>query len=165
VALMVIGGMTMSQGFLHSIDNTSNNIQVISQRDEEIMRTNIDVLTANQTASNQLRIVIQNDGQTKLASYNQWDVIVNYFDAVGNGHVTWLPYTTESPGDNQWTLQGIYIDVGGQSPEVFNPSMLDPEEQMIIDCRLSPPVGHSTTNLVTISTPNGVTVSKTFAGY
>ena len=40
IALMVIGGMTMSQGFLTSVDTTSAALEELGVRDEEIMRTN-----------------------------------------------------------------------------------------------------------------------------
>jgi hypothetical protein len=167
IALMVVGGMTMSRGFLASIDNTSNNIQAVSQRDEEIMRTNIQVLSAEQSASNQLEVAIRNIGQTKLTNMEKWDVIVHSNDASVQSHVTWLPYVDSSPGDNEWTLEGIYIDSDpmNQVPEYFEPGILNPEEEMVLECRLDPPVGEGTMNLVSISTPNGITVSKSFSGY
>jgi archaellum component FlaF (FlaF/FlaG flagellin family) len=164
VALMVIGGMTMSQGFLRSIDNTSANITVISQRDQDIMRTNITALSACQTAADTVEVSLQNCGQTKLASFDKWDIIVHSTDAEGRKYVTWLPYTGGDPGDNQWHIKGIYIDAGAGLPEAFEPGILNPDEEIIIECRLNPPVGPGTINLISISTPNGITVSKTFTG-
>jgi hypothetical protein len=166
VALMVIGGMTMSQGFLHSVDNTSNNIQVISQRDEEIMRTNILVLSAGQGTADKVDVRVRNTGQTKLARYEQWDIIVHYRDSEGGDHLTWLPYSAAGLGDNQWNFTGIYYtDSGGEHPEAFDPGILNPDEEIEIECKLNPPVGEDTINLVSVSTPNGITVSKAFSGY
>jgi hypothetical protein len=165
IALMVVGGMTMSNGFLSSIDNTSANIETISQRDEEIMRTNILVLVTNQTAPDTLVVSLRNNGQTKLGSFNKWDIIVHYRGSSGLDYVTWLPYTESSPGNNQWNVRGIYMDSSSMTPEVFEPGLLNPDEEMLIGCKLSPPVGPDTVNLVCISTSNGVTTSKPFSGY
>jgi hypothetical protein len=165
MALMVIGGMTMAQGFLRSIDDTSANISEISERDREIMRTNISILDASQSANNTLAVNLSNIGQTKLAAYDKWDVIVHSTDAGGISHVTWLPYTDSGLNNNEWQLEGIYIDAEAKTPEVFDPGLLNPEEEMVINCQLDPPVGPNTTNMVSISTPNGITVSKTFSGY
>jgi hypothetical protein len=167
IALMVIGGMTMSQGFLHSIDNTSSNIQVISQRDQNIMRTNIQVLVAYQSAADLLDVSLRNSGQTKLANFDNWDVIVHYRGNDAQDHVTWLPFNPNVNGliVNQWGLKGIYIDSSLQSLEVFDPGIFNPDEEMIIECKLSPPAAPNTINLVSVSTPNGITVSKSFAGF
>jgi archaellum component FlaF (FlaF/FlaG flagellin family) len=165
VALMVIGGMTMSQGFLSSVDTTTSNIQVLSQRDEEIMRTNIEILSATQTAADTLLVTIKNNGQTKLAVFEKWDVIVHIQDSLGERYVTWLPYDGVSPGNNEWSVQGIYMDSGGNVPEAYEPGIVNPDEEVVVISKLNPPVGVSTINLVSVSTPNGVTVSKTFSGY
>jgi hypothetical protein len=165
VALMVIGGMTMSQGFLTSVDATTNNIQTLSQRDEEIMRTNISILDASQTFDSVLQVSVKNCGQTKLAGFEKWDVIVHTQDGTGQRRVTWLPYDGVSPGDNEWGVQGIYQDSAVSIPEAFEPGIVNPDEEVVIECKLDPPVGENTINLVSISTPNGVTVSKTFDGY
>lgn len=165
VALMVIGGMTMSQGFLSSVDSTTNNIQALSQRDEEIMRTNISILEATQNNEDTLLVTVKNNGQTKLADFEKWDVIVQSEDADNETHVNWLPFDESAPGNNEWSVQGIYMDSGGTAPEIFEPGIVNPDEGLVIICQLDPPVGEGTVNLVSVSTPNGITVSKTFVGY
>jgi hypothetical protein len=165
VALIVVGGMTMSRGFLSSMDNTSANIDVISQRNQEIMRTNISVISASQTNPNTLEVSLRNTGQTKLTDFGKWDVIVHHTDFEGNYSVTWLPFSSSSPGNNQWTVDGIYSDAAHHTAEVFEPGIFNPDEEMVIRGKLDPLVGPGTPNWVLITTPNGVTVSKTFTGY
>lgn len=165
IVLMVIGGMTMSQGFLHSVDNTSNNYQVLSQRDQDILRTNVSILSTTQGTSDSLEVSLRNDGHTKLTNFDRWDIIVFYHDASNNNHATYLSYTSSDLGNNQWKLVGIYVDASALSPEIFDPGILDPDEEMIIQCQLNPPAGLNTTNLISISTPNGVKATKTFTGY
>ena len=129
------------------------------------MRTDISIVSANQTAPNLVQVTLSNSGQTKLADFNEWDVILNYYDSDGRDHVEELLYTTGALNDNQWDLQGIYLDATQQIPEVFDPGILDPGDQMVIACQLNPPVGSNTTNQITIATPNGVTASQCFPGY
>ena len=124
------------------------------------MRTNVSVLDASQTSAAILLITVKNCGQTKLAEFEKWDVIVHSEDAAGGKHVTWLPYDGVSPGPNQWSVRGIYQDAANTIPEAFEPGIVNSDEEVIIECQLDPPVGENTINLVAVSTPNGVTVSK-----
>ncbi len=159
IALIVFGGMTMSQGFMTSVDSTSAGLEEISNRGEEIMRTELTTGNATVQASTQLQVNLENGGQTKLASFDKWDVIVQYYDETQSYQVVWLPYTEGTPGNNEWTVAGIYLN--GQ-PEAFEPNIFNPKEELQIQANLNPPVGDNTTNLVVISTPNGVPASIPF---
>jgi archaeal flagellar protein FlaF len=165
VALMVIGGMTMSQGFLTSVDSTTNNIQVLSHRDEDIMRTNIMIINASMTSADTLLVTVKNSGQTKLSNFEKWDIIIHCEDVSTQKHVDWLPYDGVSPGLNEWNVAGIYQKASDDIVEVFEPGIINPDEEAVLQCLIDPPVGARSINLVSVSTPNGVTVSKTFSGY
>ena len=167
IALIVVGGMTMSQSFLSSTDSTALAVEEISNRDGEIMRTELTLLTADVlSGGHALEVALRNDGQTKLASFSKWDVIVQYHDAIGSYQVKWLPYTdNETLGNNQWTKKGIYLDADSETAEVFEPGILNPGEEMVIKAKLSPSVGEETTNMVVVSTPNGIPASTSFSGY
>jgi len=92
-----------------------------------------------------------NSGQVNLADFSKWDVIVQY----QNGGVSYLTYSANyPPSDNQWTVKGIYSS--GETPEIFDPNVLDPGEQMIVSIILNPEVGPGQTCRITISAPNGV---------
>ena len=75
-------------------------------------------------------------------------------------NVAWLPYTAGSPNDLQWTVSGIYMDADTLTPEVFEPGILNPDEEMVIQAKISPSVAMTTTNLITIDTPNGISASR-----
>ena len=162
VALMVIGGMTMARGFLSSVDDTSVNMQEVSQRNEEIMRTNISAKAIVQPSADTLEVHIGNIGQTKLTDFPKWDVIVHHMDDNDTHYVTWLPYKTAAPGSNEWTVEGIYTASG--QPEVFDPGILNPDEVMVIEAKIDPGIKSESENLVVITAPNGVTVTKSFTG-
>ena len=155
IALIVMGGMTLSQGILTSSDSAALSVDAMSVREGEIMRTNIAVYRAAELSwGDDLRITVKNDGQTKLASFDKWDVIVNYTDGIGNIHSSWLPYITATePGNNEWTR----VKLGLDGPyEYFEPGILNPGEEMTILAHLNPMPGNATSGDVSITTPNGV---------
>jgi hypothetical protein len=160
IMLVVLGGMTMSQGVLTSADTTAFSIDELSTREGAMMRTGIQVLRAEPLSwADWLRVTVDNSGQTKLASFNKWDFIVHYDDG-GTHYNRWLPYTTGAPGDNEWEKARICLN--GQA-EAFEPGILNPQEELVILAKLSPLPGNATTGDVTITTPNGTYDSISFS--
>ncbi len=164
IALIVLGGMTLSQSFLSSMDSSSVGLEEMSERAEDIMRTELTPLTAEQPSEDTLEVTLRNSGQTKLSTFARWDIIVQYYDSEDTYQVEWLSYTEGTPGNNEWTDQGIYLDAEGGTPEAFEPGILNPGEELVIEARLDPPVGKNTTNLVVIATHNGIPASISFDG-
>jgi len=159
IALIVFGGMTMSQGFLTSVDSTTAGLEEMSDRDENIMRTELSTVDATLTSATNLQVTLENSGQTKLASFDKWDVIVQYYADGGAYQVRWLPYTEGELGVNEWNCEGIYL---GGAAEAFEPGIVNPGEEVVIEAYLVPPVGDNTTNLAVVSTPNGIPASISF---
>jgi hypothetical protein len=159
IAMIVVGGMTLSQGILTSTDSAAISVESISVREGDIMRTDIEILRAAElTWGDDLRITVKNSGQTKLASYDKWDLIVTYEDGGGELHSSWLPYTTGAPANNEWEKAGI----GLNGPyEYFEPGILNPGEEMVLLARLDPLPGDATNADISITTPNGVYKSFT----
>jgi hypothetical protein len=118
IALVVFGGMTMSQGFMTSVDASTTGLEEIGQRDETIMRTELSSVSASQPAANTLEVTLENSGQTKLADFDKWDVIVQYYDGTGTYYSKWLPYTEGTLGDDEWEV--VWIQLDGEA-EVFEP--------------------------------------------
>ena len=161
IALIVFGGMTMSQGFLTSVDSTTGGLESLARQEEQVMRTGLSSENATMESSSQLSITLRNTGQEKLYNFDRWDVIVHYHDGSGGYHIKWLPYNSGAPSSNEWAISGIYMD--GQ-PEVFEPGILNPGEDMVIEAVLDPSVGDETTNRVVVSTDKGKSVSLAFYG-
>ncbi len=159
IALVVFGGMTMSRGFMTSVDASATRLEEIGQRNETIMRTELSPVSTNMSAANTLDVTLENSGQTKIADFDKWDVIVQYFDGTGVYHTTWLPYTAGALSDNTW--QVVWIRFNGAA-EVIEPGVLNPEEQIMLRAQLNPSVGAGTTNMVIVATPNGIPVTTFF---
>ncbi len=162
MALILIGGMTMSQNVLSSADTTSIGIQQLTTRDEAILKTGITPLEADLQSSTTLDISIRNSGQNKLASFNLWDGIIQYTNG-SQLYATWMPYISGTPGNNQWTVTGIYLSAPDPTPEAYESGILNPGEEMIIRIKISPSVSRYTNNQAVISTPNGVSALIPFA--
>lgn len=162
IAVILSGVSLTAQGSFKSMANLSDDWKQMEVRSGDIARTGLEVINTYES-SPYAYITIRNSGQTSLANFEAWDVVVQYYDSSNNYHQLWLPYTTSlPPGNNQWTVAGIYVDASRGIPEVFQPNMFDPGEQMIIRIRLSPAAKQSAHNLVVIGTPNGVTASTMF---
>jgi hypothetical protein len=160
IALVIFGGMAMAQGFMTSVDASTTGLGEIGQRDETIIRTDLSTVSAALPSADTLEVILENSGQIKLASFDKWDVIVQYYDSSGDYHTKWIPYTGASLGDNQWKVAWIRLD---GAAEFFEPGVLNPKEQIMIRARLNPVVGSSTTNMVVVATPSGITASAHFS--
>ncbi|MGB2799124.1 MAG: hypothetical protein WBC55_05535 [Dehalococcoidia bacterium] len=165
IALIVLGGMTLSQSFLSSMDSSSVGLEEMSERAEDIMRTELTPLKAEQPSADTLEVTLKNSGQTKLSTFASWDIIIQYYDSGGTYHVEWLPYTEGTPGNNEWTDKGIYLDAELGTPEAFEPGILNTGEEIVLEIKLDPSVGEDTTNLIVVTTPNGIPFSVSFVGY
>jgi hypothetical protein len=159
IALVVFGGMTMSRGFITSVDASTMGLEEVGQRNEAILRTELSPVSANMAAPDTLEVVVENTGQVRLADFDKWDFIVHYYDGEGVYHVEWLPYA-DTPGDNEWNVSWIRL---GGTPEVFEPNVLNPGEQAMLRAQLNPAAGAGTTNMVVVVTPNGITASTYFS--
>ncbi|MEW5985592.1 MAG: hypothetical protein AB1791_03065 [Chloroflexota bacterium] len=163
VTFFLFAVLTFSHTYLSGQDSLQLSWREMEERLGERSRTDLTPVS-NTTLSNGsvIELTIQNDGDTKLADFDQWDVMVQYYQASGNYEIVWLPYVTGEPANNEWTVAGIYLDAATLQAEIFEPDVLNPGEEMVARVRVSPPVGPSTTNLAAVSTPNGVSVTTLF---
>jgi len=160
IGLILFGGMTMSRGFITSVDSTTAGLEESNRQGQEIMRTRLSAVSAAMVSAAEVDARVANTGETKLADFDRWDVIVQYHDGTDNYQVVWVPYTAGAPGNNEWTVAGIYLNGEAES---FEPEILNPGEELRIEANLMPPVGTGTTNQIVISTPNGIAASQLFS--
>jgi hypothetical protein len=160
IAMIMVGGMALSQGILTSADTTAINFDKISALESEISRTDLTILRAVKLSwGDYLRVTVKNSGQTKLASFDKWDVIVNYEDDGGVLYTKWLPYSTTLPLNNEW----LKARIGLNGPiEFFEPGILNPLEEIVALIHLNPASGDATSGSVSFAAPNGVYTSLPF---
>jgi hypothetical protein len=154
IALIVVGGMTLSQGILTSNDAAALSVDEFSVREGDIARTSLDIVSADELEwADLLRVTIANNGQTRLADFDKWDFIIHYTDSEGDVLTGWMPYSTGILTDNSW--QAAKICLNG-ARECFEPGILNPGEELVMLARCTPLPAGNTTGEVTVAAPNGV---------
>jgi hypothetical protein len=159
IALIVFGGMTMSQGFMTTVDTSTTGLEDVRQRGEVLIRTELTPVSSNLISANTLEVILENTGQAKLADFDKWDFIVQYYDDTGTYYSKWLPCTSGTLGDNEWKVSEISLNGGA---EIYEPNVLNQSETILLVAQLEPAVGDNTTNMVVIATPDGITASTYF---
>jgi len=153
----MLAGMTMSQNFLHAFDGMTSEFVDLTSRNENIIRTSLQPVSTTLLPGRQiLEITLRNDGETKITDFELWDVTVQYYDYLNNYHTYWLTYVEGTPGDNQWRVKGIYLDAATETSELLEPDVLNIDEEIVIQAKLSPKAHITANNLAIVSTPDGV---------
>lgn len=153
VALIIIATVTMTISTFGAAITVTDSWNEIEQRTEEIRRTSIDVTPPDSYAGGNINLMVTNDGQTDLSDFTHWDIIVEY----QTGSIRYIDYTPDAPGDNQWTLEGIYLTSNTSTAELFDFNILNPGETANLTINLNPEIGAGEHGKITVSTPNGVT--------
>ncbi len=152
VALVIIATVTMTMTSFHSASILADSWKEMEQQAGDIRRTEIDTEHWGEYTGGDLELRWTNVGQTDLAQFANWDVIVQYEDGTAN----YTNYTTNNPpGNNQWTVEGIYLS--DNSTEVFDPNILNPDERMKAVVNIDPDTSQGDWLAITVATPNGVT--------
>ncbi len=160
IVLIVTGGVMLTQGVLSSADTTAVNIADFCLREGDLSRTDITALRAEYLSwTDIIRLTIENSGQVKLGSFDDWDVFISYEDAAGSMHNTWLPRTEVLSGDNCWQLSGIGLD---GPVDFFEPGILNPGEQAVLLANPGTAPGVNSTGHIAVTSPNGVSENASF---
>lgn len=164
ITALLFGVLTLSETYFTTQDTLLAATQEMTARTQEQTHTALTLIAAaTQNAGADVELTFRNTGSAKIADFAEWDVIVQYYTVQGTYVVNWLPYgASASPGDNQWGVGGIYLTAATLTPEVYEPGILNPGEEIIVRLKLFPSVGTETTNLVTIAVANGVGQSAIF---
>ena len=124
LALIIVSFVSMEINTLQSTNKIASSLKQMEAQSSELVRTNIVAVPPASYSGGSLDLTVRNDGQTNLADFPQWDVIVQY----QNGDFSYLAYAPTCPVDpGQWTVQGIYA--GNGSPENFDPGILTLESK------------------------------------
>ncbi len=168
IALIMVAVLILALASISSTDRVLVSWDGMVQRDGGRDRTELTLIDADITGtSTNVDISILNSGQTALRDYANWDVVIQYYATSSNQglSVSWLtPATTTPPcPPGQWTVSGLYLDADALEPEVYDPNVFNPGEEMIMRLNITPAIPADTDNLVTIGAPNGVTVAAPFS--
>jgi len=156
IGLMVLSILGLTERSLSGQAALAEANRLMQERVAERSRTELTVVSATTTVfGDYVEVTLKNTGFTKLADFDQWDVILQYTDGSGDQHIDWYGYPA------QWTSH-IYQATSPPTSEVFDPGILNPGEEIVLQVGVSPAVGTGTTNLATAATPNGITATAVF---
>jgi hypothetical protein len=108
-------------------------------------------------------VTVTNRGRLAYSQFQQWDVIVSYTNSSGDLAVERAAHATVLSG-GAWVVQQLLLDSGLGSPELIDPGIFNPHEELVIRIRLSAEVEPGSTNAVTVVTPGGSGGSVQFSG-
>ncbi len=157
VTVVLFGALTLGYRYLAAQDATVRSSMQMEERVQERARTNLSALAATASAGD-VEVTLKNVGSIKLADFERWDVVVQYYDDNAIYHAQWYPYRS---GTNAWMVQGIYLSAPSVA-ESFEPGILNPSEEMVLRVSVSPDIGSPSTNWITVVTPNGISASTVF---
>ncbi len=164
IALILFAVLTTFHGYMQAQETLRVGWQEVQTRMGDQIHTDLTPLTAvTQSSGAIVELVLRNDGDTRLLDFHTWDVIVQYYTAPGDYKVEWITPITGEPAKGEWSVIGLYSDAAAAAPEFYEPGIFNPGEEILIRLRLLPPVGPNTTNLVNITTHNGVGTSIQFS--
>lgn len=161
ITLLVIAMFVAGQAYISLQSSALDAWRETEARVMDRARTDISISqTETQGGGGLLDVVVVNDGKTRLTDYDRWDVIVDYTTSGSDVVVDCAEYG--GPGDISWWVEGIYVDADTSTAEVLEPNLFNPGEEMVIQVWLSPTVGLTTTNSVSVVTPNGIAATQVF---
>jgi hypothetical protein len=162
IAMILTTSLTLAQSAFTSMDYMAQCWKLVGEAVQESLRTNITAVSAQESGGS-VEVLILNSGSERIAQFDNWDVIVQYYDDSGVYYILEAEYVEgTSPGDNQWSVGGIYTDDSLTQNEVFEPGILNPGEVMLLEINPVPSPYINTMCLVIVSTPGGVTASMQF---
>ena len=156
-AILLIASSFVARGSLQTYDQLGAGIKSLESRLGEQSRTRLSLSGATlDPGLDTLTLTLSNDGQSRIANFDDVDVIVTYFSGPSTQTSTWMPYTTGVPTANSWTVASIANDS-------FEPGILNPGETASIEIEISPAVEAGKTNLIVIGSEHGIIISSPFS--
>jgi hypothetical protein len=162
IAVILVGVAALAQSGFTSADLITEQWRETEERYGQRTRTDLQIIDTVLSGP-LVDVTVKNIGTTTLRAFEDWDVVVEYQEGSGTLRQRWLPYSSSyPPGEDEWAVEGIYLDAGASDPEVFQPGILDPSEEAVIRINLSSSPTASATHKVSVGTYNGVSTSSTF---
>jgi hypothetical protein len=153
ITTLVLSFSIVTAGLIHG-----QSIQEVAVVEGERMRTALSIATAvsvDGASSSTVTLEVDNTGSTTVSEMDDMDAFLIYTAADSTPRTVRLSYVTSGPGDDEWLRSAL-------SPDTFNPGLWDPTEQATLALKTSPAIKADTVATVVLSTPNGVTASRSW---
>ncbi|MDX2137646.1 MAG: cadherin-like domain-containing protein [Chloroflexota bacterium] len=162
IFVLLFGILTLSTAFLSAQEVLYDAWQAAYERNVDLEATAIRIASIQiLNSGNQIAVTVHNEGQLKLADFDDWDVFVQYYDSSTSPVYVMdrLEYSNSSPSTNEWHEEQIYVSTDAVAVESFEVGLFNPGEALVLHLNVSPAVGVGQTAHVTVTTTNGVSAS------
>jgi flagellar protein FlaF len=155
VAILLLASYVCSNGGFYMADVLANSMIEMQENENEILKTGIEITYTSADEAGIL-ISLHNTGSTKIGDFDYMDVIVKYSNTSGIIKTVWIPYQEDADiSENKWS-------VGNISPDLVNPGIFDPDEEMELQILLEDPPKNKSINWIMVAAPNGARTSGHF---
>jgi hypothetical protein len=165
IFIVLFAVLTLSYAFISSQDMLQVTWTEMDARLGEQNRTNLNVEQAKMAnAGTSILLNVRNSGDVKLADFEGWDVIAQYYDTAVPSvyHIKYLNYVEASPAGNEWMLAGIYADVERNIAESYETDILNSGEVAVLSLKLPVGIAYATQVQLTVVSSNGSGTSTIF---
>jgi len=167
IALLVLmmllhGVMTVARGWMLGQEMTAEAWADMTTRTSARASTGLRVADV-QVLGSLGTLTVQNSGESKLADFDRWDVILHCYTASGQYRISRLTFAVGAPPGEGWAVEGLYLDASEGIAEVYEPGVLNPGEEVVILAYLAAPLEEGATHMVVVGTSNGATSTRQFA--
>lgn len=165
IFLNLFAVLTLASSFISSQDAYQLGLRSMEIRLNEQARTSLSKVNAKTINSgNAVQMIYKNTGSARITDFQNWDVIIQYYDdsTPGKYYMVWVPYVASNPVNNEWTVVGIYADAKRAVKEVYDPQILNPGEEIIIEIHLPHTIAPTSQVQVTLALKNGTNLSDVF---
>ncbi len=152
VSAILLASYVCTNGGFYMTEVLADSFIEMQDCKNEMLKTEIEI---NKTTTDGVDILVslKNIGSTKIGDYEYMDLIVRYYNSSGTIITIWVPYQEENTtlASNHWKVHSI-------SPDLINPGIFDPGEEIELQVRLnaSDPIKNESKNWVQITTPEGI---------
>lgn len=166
MAGIIAGTVALSLGALGPQLNVADAVKFVRQASGPVAGTEMSTVLVDVTdGGTGISLTVRNDGETPLRVTEDWDLILAYDSSPSSTGLEILHLTfTESTSlnNNEWLVEGIYLDASETVPEVFGKDIFESGEELVINAKLATSISTPSTNSLALSTDSGVTLTAQF---
>lgn len=167
IFLILFAVLTLTGVLAQAQTTLQESWETMQQRIDTQTHTSLSAQAAyTQAQGTQVLVIWRNVGSTRLYDFNRWDVIVQYYDnsTPAQQQIDWIVYSSAAPNNGEWGVDGIFMDAAAGHSEVFEPTVLNPTEELRMNVTISPPVGQGEAAQVILAAENGAANSIMLLG-
>jgi archaeal flagellar protein FlaF len=155
VSIILLASYVCSNGGFYMADVLSDSVMEMQENENEMLKTEIEITSISVDEAD-VFVSLHNTGSTKIGDYDYMDVIVKYSNASGTAKTIWIPYQGDADTlQNRWIVRNI-------SPDLVNPGILDPGEEMELQILLEGSLENESVNWLLVAAPNEAKASGCF---